>query len=82
MPSAGPPQDCVSADDKQTSHLRVASLADPTELLPPSGRELSRNKANPSREVSSGSKLGGVVTEAEMREAVTGPMPELLRGDD
>jgi hypothetical protein len=50
----------VSADDKQTPHLGIASLADPTELLSPSSRELSGNESNPSREVSPGSKLGGV----------------------
>ena len=46
-----PPQDCVSADDKQAPYLRVTSLADSAELLPPSSRELSRNKANPRCEV-------------------------------
>ena len=60
MPSAGPTQDCMSADDKQTPHLGIAPLADPTELLPTSGREFPWDKADPSREVSAGSKLGGV----------------------
>ena len=60
MPSAGPTQDCMSADDKQTPHLGIASLADPTELLPTSGREFPWDKADPSREVSSGSKLASI----------------------
>ena len=61
VPPARPSQDCVGADDQQASHLWIASFADSAELLPPSGRELSRNKANPRCEVSSGSKLPSVV---------------------
>ena len=60
MAPASPSQDRVSADDQQAPHLRIASLADPAELLPLSTRELSRNKANPRCEMSSGSELGGV----------------------
>ena len=36
----------MSADDKQTPHLGIASLADPIELLPTPGREFPRNKAD------------------------------------
>lgn len=50
----------MCANDKQSTDIGIALLADPAEPIPSSGRVLSRHEAKPSRELQAGFEQGGV----------------------